>query len=959
MIWPRSIGLGASMMLAISLMLGGPSLAMQNVPSGSSVPKREQLEQNQPQPGQAPLEQRSLSDAPVDEGGDGGGDGPGDTAADQRADAVRRAVDDLSKDDYAVRQQATIEMWKGRDWSREAVQDAAHNPDPEIAGRAQWILRQWRRGALPDTPPEISRLLQSGDQPAAIERLLEGGQFLAAVVAVEESAGTVDRELIQRRINIGLMSRFPIYVHMAIQSESLPHLLRLIDLVADSNETAACRFELMQIMGLPITDENLLPESAATWPPNQRLMVMAMLLVKLERYDDAIAVAKQSGDAELLLTCRMIAGRWRQIADERLAVAEAAEPGAIEYCLDWCQVMMAADRCGDDALFETAADHLMSPQIGDHPASMNVRWKYLLSHGKVDEALSVLDTISPDAAATVAMDTSRVSHAFDVLGFPLDRVDSDYGKWIDEALDAQRDAGTEQLSPQVRRLLVLMQCLLSIGREDVARIIAKRVADSDGRIGIQRQHRLAEYVLSTLTLVQNVDWMPELAIEAESRSVSADSIDIIARTMDEVDGTTVEILMDALLKMDPNQPAEPRFFAAYELLSGRIPAGFDPATDFAKIFDLVTRPRSVRTVRGMRQNLSIQANMNIAIMFSRHGEASLALACMTKLARSGDTDALFRMAEQALDSGRGNDAQILFDAVYRKFEKPVRVGGSGDVAMAAKALVGMLSIARRSGDQQRSEELLKEIRLVLCSPSSNLRHAVASYLADRDEIDLALEAYGRILPVKAFGSNDSVDLYSVSRVFALTARHTDPEAAARWFDLAILRSIESDDFRPSAFATLPMYVHRWSLEAAVRDGDVSQAQNQVERLLQFNAMDVDLAERLLPKMREASMDELADRTFSRVMDRGTEYVAEFSRDAMTCNNLAWVAAMNDRRLDDALRLSESAVRMEPDSAIFRDTLAEILFLRGDKQAALAIEQGCLLDDPGQWHLHEQIERFSK
>jgi hypothetical protein len=35
----------------------------------------------------------------------------------------------------------------------------------------------------------------------------------------------------------------------------------------------------------------------------------------------------------------------------------------------------------------------------------------------------------------------------------------------------------------------------------------------------------------------------------------------------------------------------------------------------------------------------------------------------------------------------------------------------------------------------------------------------------------------------------------------------------------------------------------------------------------------------------------------------------------------------------------------------------VLFQLGRKEEALQIEEGCVLDDPGQWHLHEQIEKY--
>ena len=110
------------------------------------------------------------------------------------------SLEQLFKKKYSSRQQATLQMWRQRESSRDQVQEAARHPDPEVSQRAKWILRQWRRGSLPDTPPEISRLLQRGDGPAAVQRLLEGGQFTATVVAIEESAGAIDRERIEERV---------------------------------------------------------------------------------------------------------------------------------------------------------------------------------------------------------------------------------------------------------------------------------------------------------------------------------------------------------------------------------------------------------------------------------------------------------------------------------------------------------------------------------------------------------------------------------------------------------------------------------------------------------------------------------------------------------------------------------------------------------------------------------------
>ena len=136
-------------------------------------------------------------------------------------------ADALSKGRYSLRQKATLEMWRSRELSREEVQQASRHHDPEVAGRAKWVLRQWRRGAVPGMPPRISRLLHS-DDPAATEELLEYGQFRAAVVAVEESAGSVELESVQERISNAWYSPFRSSVYPCAMTPISGILLLLI-----------------------------------------------------------------------------------------------------------------------------------------------------------------------------------------------------------------------------------------------------------------------------------------------------------------------------------------------------------------------------------------------------------------------------------------------------------------------------------------------------------------------------------------------------------------------------------------------------------------------------------------------------------------------------------------------------------------------------------------------------------
>ena len=58
-----------------------------------------------------------------------------------------------------------------------------------------------------------------------------------------------------------------------------------------------------------------------------------------------------------------------------------------------------------------------------------------------------------------------------------------------------------------------------------------------------------------------------------------------------------------------------------------------------------------------------------------------------------------------------------------------------------------------------------------------------------------------------------------------------------------------------------------------------------------------------------------------------------------------------------MKWSERSVFLEPESVTYRDTLAELCHVLGEHKQAWQIESDCLLDDSGQWHLHQQIEKY--
>ena len=892
----------------------------------------------------------------------------GDAGADRRSENSTEEISGseiLAQGSYAERQRATLELWRRRQWTRDQVQEATRDSDPEVAQRAKWILRQWQRGALPGNTPDISRLLQQSEGQDAVEELLEAGQFNAAIVAVEEVAGTLRRESVHSTAAEALQRRFPIYVQLALQQDSLPELLRLIDLVASNKEMAVCRVQLMQLLGQRIDDENLLPASAANWSLGQRRQAAVLILAVLGRMDDALREAEASGSDDLVRVCRMLMGRWHDIVVTSVQQAGEAEDGSLEQTRHWCHALIAAERAGNVAVFDEAVAELSADRETRDSISASLSWQCLASHGQLRPALKRLNTINPNAAAQVAMAASRTNEAFEILGYPIEEIDENLSRWITEAIESQRTLQVEpqrngRLTVETSSLLMLMRCLLMVGRDDAAWRIANSLSLSDVRVG---SYSLRDSVLASLTMVTSrEDWILRLAVLPGERVISTKAEAAVVETLSDTSVRTWKIMLDAIANIMPDQPFDRRVRMSYQLFAGEVPAGFDIDRDFKRLYDRLTAGGE-RNVRG-RLVLPKQSQVNeeFADLFTRHGRVDLAAECARQLLQQGELSAALSIAQREMDGGDLNTAKSYLDFVWEQTASQSRIRrefrlGFKDVQWATKALVGQWVIARRLGDHQRAGELENQLQLTLCTPSTELRRTLARSLSEQDESILTSEAYRVLLLMTAMGSDEGTEFFYVAREYSYAVREHDLASAAVWLDLAISGTLESTTLQPIYYVILPLSTRRLMIESAVEAGDEDSARHNIKRLVELDPLDIDFAERLLPKLRSAGMNELADDAFDRLFDRGKEFVRDFPFHATTSNNLAWVAAMNERRVDEALPLVRRAVDREPDSAIYRDTLAEILFQLGRKQEALQIEQACVLDDPGQWHLHQQIEKY--
>lgn len=99
-----------------------------------------------------------------------------------------------------------------------------------------------------------------------------------------------------------------------------------------------------------------------------------------------------------------------------------------------------------------------------------------------------------------------------------------------------------------------------------------------------------------------------------------------------------------------------------------------------------------------------------------------------------------------------------------------------------------------------------------------------------------------------------------------------------------------------------------------------------------------------------------DKWFDLFWNKMNQQIADFPNDAMTLNNVAWMASQCNRRLDEALVFSRRAVELRPDPT-YMDTLADLEFRVGNVEKAIELSQKCREMEPRDEQHRKQLKRF--
>ena len=115
---------------------------------------------------------------------------------------------------------------------------------------------------------------------------------------------------------------------------------------------------------------------------------------------------------------------------------------------------------------------------------------------------------------------------------------------------------------------------------------------------------------------------------------------------------------------------------------------------------------------------------------------------------------------------------------------------------------------------------------------------------------------------------------------------------------------------------------------------------------------------LVPMLDKAGRKKEATELFKKYLEVQEKLCAAYPKFSGGHNAVAWLSACCRRNLDSAHEHALKAVALTPDNAGVLDTLAEVEFQRGDKNAALATEKKAAALEPKRAYFRKQLKRIA-
>jgi len=834
------------------------------------------------------------------------------TTAAPTKEQIKQAIEELSGDNFQVRQRASAFLRTAGRSAEPYLLEARNGASLEVAQRIDAILKDFKWGIYPDTPKSVLDQIhryRGGDsnvkRQVMAELLKLGGPGFAALLKI---AGAED--------NANL--RADVFQLVAGEiSTALPALLvegrhglveEILELsLASSEEAAARHFAAFLLLRGRLDDKIAhFQKRVGVREEINAALVLAHLYRAKGDLAAARAAAEKSANMRVIRQVMMEQRDWNALAKLDMVKDETTEVLA--------QRAAFQRLAGDTTAFEKAIARLCDPMaIGaDIPLEVRTAAKGLFLNDRPGDAIALLTQKKQYLPAfEVLAAQMKYCEAFELLDLVIQ--DDSHPALT---LDLRRAQFLYQLGERDKAQAILARTAETLGKELGAYTAYRQLIRTEQRLGLTEQ----AFAHGAAGLAKLVD---------DDRA-----IELFDLLFPEHGGAAGDWWTFLRKRYDSDKPAD---------TMRRVREIFEKHTapkDFAELVrDL---ERSADDMDGPGRRSVYRAVAGAAKVL---GDTDLELAYLKKLQPLTDKPVLFI---------RWGDIQISrkqYQEATAQYQKAWELDKTQPLPLYLRGLALV-----QSGQADEGNKLMELAHLTPLA-SDETRFTFARALAERGHAEAARRERDlllRLAPAQSWELNETLRLLGYEAM-----RRRDHATAAVLLERFGLHCLAADtsfvDY--GALVHVPAIIQQNRALALAAAGKFAEARQAAEQALASTPGNLNVPIQLAAILDQAGRKADADAVFTRVFQVYQKLATDYPQSGMVHNSLAWLCAASRRELDEGLTHAQKASDLEPQNAGYLDTLAEVHFQRSNKAKALELMKRCQELEPTNAYFKKQTQRF--
>ena len=823
----------------------------------------------------------------------------------------------LSSEDFKTRKATMGEIWKEGRKALGFLESLAEGDNPELAARARTILRKVKLGVTPETPENIVRLIATyfnkatrGRKIDTIDKLLAAEEYdiLLQLRQLEEDEEVLQRvdltiakflpQIVRNYLNEGNVELAKEYL---LLSGSFNHLIHYAHLLDQAGELDAEIARLSQ------------SESK-----KEQVRYLVCLRVKGDA-EMLRAGAEKMGDQDAEILAELNLGNHVPYLQSLLETRNLTP--ANKHFVDWS----LANHQGKVGLQRKIEKELIA--LSNQKKERDAARMSLLRMGLGDPVLESLGEDELRERVEYLLSHENYVQAQKLIGIPnRDGLD----EWLAERsrIAAEELKGNPK-SPELERLVLAVRFLEDRGLQEAAlkcsRVLFDLIRSSEGL-------ELSAFV-SRIFFPAPVCAYHEIAREVERDQSNLKEF-LFTFSMDPSSG---EWLYGRIKELYPKKSVLDRLLLMASFSARRL---FVPLEEFE-----ATRDALIHSAEVKEGDETGELTKILVILLPRNREADLKTA-LGAFKRIGKENVFLTMAIE-VDAGRMQSG----GALYENFETPIN-------SSSAEFLYQKGLILKRGGFKG-GDELMKKALFLSNGGEESLNDFAMSHL----RLGEVNEAY-KILR-KALLRTEAT---SKMRNTLISELATEAGVLSEWKEALAYREVAALDLFPFN-VNQGVFVMRTRFQILLARGALAMERNDIDgAVMAFSQAheilpsDGYLANDFFPLLRHLGLIELHDQLFAQSARHSRENIRFFPKDDNAYNNFAWMASRANRCLDEAEDFLKIALKLNPYSAAYLDTMGEIYFARGKREEAVAwstrsLQNEILGSERSRWELQHQNQRF--